>query len=104
MRTDIIINSERYDTTVLPSLKYHAPYLKWDVDSVLEDTTTNVVAGQRAPQVLSAEAIAEIQRMPTFVQDTRFYLFADKVAVVVIIFGTTIVIVASIITTIIGNV
>merc|ERR1711865_805575 len=80
LRTDVIVNSERYDSTVLVSLKYHAPYLKFDPEEALKDTTSNIVAGMRKTQVLSAEVDAEIRALPTFVQDTRFYLFADKVA------------------------
>jgi len=82
LRTDIIINSERYDQTVLPSLKYHAPYLQFDVEVIkVEALRENVVNGARESQILTPETIAEIQRLPTFVQDTRFYLFADKVAI-----------------------
>ena len=81
LRTDILINSERYDETVLASLKYHAPYLQFDVATIQEEAgRENIVQGQRTAQILSPETIAEIQRLPTFVQDTRFYLFADKVA------------------------
>ena len=80
LRTDVLVNSERYDSTVLASLKYHAPYLKFDPEEALKDTTSNIVAGMRKTQVLSAEVDAEIRALPTFVQDTRFYLFADKVA------------------------
>jgi hypothetical protein len=46
-----------------------------------EGMRENIVAGSRGSQILTPETIAEIQRLPTFVQDTRFYLFADKVAI-----------------------
>jgi len=81
LRTDVMINSERYEETVLPSLKYHAPYLQFDVETIQAETMReNVVAGSRESQILTPETIAEIQRLPTFVQDYRFYVFADKVA------------------------
>ena len=82
LMTDIVLDADRFDTTVLPSLKYHAPYLNWNVSDVLIDVkkTESVVEGARASQVLSADTIAEIQRLPSFVQDRRFYNFANKIA------------------------
>jgi hypothetical protein len=80
LRTDVLINSERFDNTILPALRYHAPWLDLDAEEVGLTTKSNVVAGMRGPQQLSPESIAAIQRTPTFLADQRFYEFADKVA------------------------
>jgi hypothetical protein len=80
LSVDMVIDTDRFDQTVLASIKYHAPYVKWDLNTVIGDLHSNVVAGTRPPQVLSEESTREITRLDPFIQDWRFYNFANKVA------------------------
>ena len=96
LRVDVVVETTRYQETLLPALKYHAPYL-WANDSAMiaevqfgesEMAHQNAAgcdgeghcATKRAKQVLSPETLEEIRRTPTFVHDERFYKFVDKVS------------------------
>ena len=96
LRVDVVVETTRYQETLLPALKYHAPYL-WANDSAMiaevqfgesEMAHQNAAgcdidgncAKKREKQVLSPETLEEIRRTPTFIHDERFYKFVDKVS------------------------
>jgi hypothetical protein len=81
LRTDAIINADRFDDTIMPVLKYHAPHLPIEMieEQMGDITQSNVHTDARPPQVLSPESISEIERMPSFIIDQRFYVFAEKI-------------------------
>ena len=85
LRTDVLINADRFDETVLANLQYHAPYLGVDPNGqsgsdIMEAMSSNL-HGSRAPQVVSPEVRLAIKRLPSAILDQRFYEFAEKLAV-----------------------
>jgi hypothetical protein len=87
MKVDMLIDIDRFDQTVLPTLKYHAPHMwafEQNVSAVaehlrnLQGSTGNSTL--RPPQVLSPDTVEEIRRLPIMMHELRFYNFASKIA------------------------
>ena len=76
LRTDVLINADRFDETVLANLQYHAPYLGVDPNGqsgsdIMKAMSSNL-HGSRAPQVVSPEVRLAIKRLPSAILDQRF--------------------------------
>lgn len=82
LRTDVLINAERLTDSVIPYLAYHAPEIN-NLDKEYLEKSMKEDANKeknRGKQQLSPETLAFIRRQTSFILDSRFYAFADKIS------------------------